>query len=233
MAAYEQDATSGRIPRPPWAVRLVFVILGLAAWFLTQSWIASRPAVRGTIGDAVLDLLQSANQILQTNRSLSDALLIVSSLIIDVLGVFLLVCSIWGPTLRPFIGLLMLFSLRQICQGLCALPPPDGMLWYDPGFPSLLVTYGVSNDLFFSGHTALAVLGIVELARLVRRRWLTILALVVACFEILAVLMLRAHYTMDVYAGAVTALLVAGIADRIAPHVDAWLGRQFGRQVRD
>ena len=29
----------------------------------------------------------------------------------------------------------------------------------DRFFPSLLVTYGVSNDMFFSGHTAMAVLG--------------------------------------------------------------------------
>ena len=39
------------------------------------------------------------------------------------------------------------------------------MIWRSPGVPSLLVTYGVSNDLFFSGHTALAVYGAIELGR--------------------------------------------------------------------
>jgi hypothetical protein len=38
------------------------------------------------------------------------------------------------------------------------------MIWRYPGVPSLLVTYGTSNDLFFSGHTALAVYGSIELA---------------------------------------------------------------------
>jgi hypothetical protein len=62
-----------------------------------------------------------------------------------------------------FLGLLTLYALRQICQGLCALPPPERMIWRYPGFPSLLVTYGTATDLFFSGHTAIAVYGAIEL----------------------------------------------------------------------
>ena len=53
--------------------------------------------------------------------------------------------------------------LRQISQGMCSLPKPPGVLWMDPGFPTLLVTYKVSNDFFFSGHTALAVLSAIEI----------------------------------------------------------------------
>jgi membrane-associated phospholipid phosphatase len=34
---------------------------------------------------------------------------------------------------------------------------------------------------------------------------------------------LRAHYTMDVFAGAVTAVAAAGVADRLAPACDAAL----------
>jgi len=46
-----------------------------------------------------------------------------------------------------------------MAQATTALPAPPGMLWRDPGFPSLLVTYSVGNDFFFSGHTAFAVFG--------------------------------------------------------------------------
>jgi len=48
-------------------------------------------------------------------------------------------------------------------QAVCALPPPPNMIWHYPGFPSLLVTYHVANDFFFSGHTAIAVFGAIEL----------------------------------------------------------------------
>jgi membrane-associated phospholipid phosphatase len=93
------------------------------------------------------------------------------------------------------------------------------MIWRYPGFPSLLVTYKVGNDYFFSGHTAIAVFGAIELIRL-RRRWLTVLALLIVIFEIATVLILRAHYTMDVFTGAVTALWVAALCDSVAPRID-------------
>jgi len=120
------------------------------------------------------------------------------------------------------------FGLRQICQGLCALPPPDGIIWRDPGFPSLVVTYGVGNDFFFSGHTAIAVLGAVELARL-GRRWLVPVALAIVVFQSAVVLVLRAHYTMDVFTGIVTALLVAVLVADLAPPCDRALARLFAR----
>jgi membrane-associated phospholipid phosphatase len=104
-------------------------------------------------------------------------------------------------------------------QALCTLPAPPSMIWRYPGFPSLFVTYSVGNDYFFSGHTAIAVFGAMELARL-RRRWLTALALLVVLFEVATVLILRAHYTMDVFTGAVVALWVSALCNSVAPRVD-------------
>ena len=57
---------------------------------------------------------------------------------------------------------------------------------------------------------------------------LKVAALAIALFEITAVLLLRAHYTMDVYAGAITALFVGLLAEKIAAPVDHWLGRVSG-----
>src|SRR6202022_4152758 len=102
-------------------------------------------------------------------------------------GVFLLAASIFGPSVRPFLGLLLLFAMRQICQLICALPPPTGMIWRNPGVPSLLVTYDVATDFFFSGHTGLAVLGAVELSRLGGGRWL-FLGVLIVLFEATTVL---------------------------------------------
>jgi len=92
-----------------------------------------------------------------------------------------------------------------------------------------MVTYGVSNNLFFSGHTAIAVVGAVELARL-GRRWLGVIGCCVAIFEVVTVLVLRAHYTMDVFTGAITALAVCVLAAKIAPACDRWMARISGRK---
>src|SRR5438876_3223783 len=213
----KSDRASGS-PAPPWAARLGFVVLGLAAWFWTQSLIGHRAFPDGNIGDGLHRLTNPMHQYLVQNAAAANALLIISSAFIDILGIFLLGSGIFGPSIRPFLALLMLFALRQLCQAVCALPPPDQMIWRSPGFPSLLVTYGVANDLFFSGHTAIAVLGALEVGRL-GRRWLPVAAGLVT-FEVGVVLVLWAHYTMDVYAGAITAVCMALIADRIAPACD-------------
>lgn len=220
-----QQATTGtKKPVATYVTRSAFVIVGLAAWFLTQSWIGARELEPGTIGDGVHEWLAGSTDYLQQHPRAADLLLVVSSAVIDLLGCFLLWHSIFGPSVRPFIGLLLLFGMRQTCQWLCALEPPPGMIWRDPGFPSLLVTYGVTTDFFFSGHTGLAVLGAVELARLGGRRWMY-LGIAIVIFEAMTVLVLRAHYTMDVFTGAVAARYATLLAYRMAPNCDRFLNR--------
>ena len=213
-----------------WWVRALLVAMGLAVWFWTQSLIGQRAISGQTIGDELHVLTAPVHQYLLDHPRAANGLLIASSAVIDLFAIFLLGRAIFGPTFRPFLGLLMLFALRQICQALCALPPPEEMIWRNPGFPSLVVTYGVANDLFFSGHTAIAVFGAIELACL-GRRWLGVLGFSLALFEVAAVLTLRAHYTMDVFTGAVTALLVAGVAAKISPWCDRALARLTGRKL--
>jgi membrane-associated phospholipid phosphatase len=84
------------------------------------------------------------------------------------------------------------------------------------------VTYQVGNDFFFSGHTALAVLGAIEAAHF-GPVWLAIVAAAIALGEVLIVLVLRAHYTLDVVAGVFAAFLAADWGGRLAPTVDGWL----------
>jgi membrane-associated phospholipid phosphatase len=192
--------------------RVLLIAASLVVWFWTQSLIGHRPAGNG-MGDKVHEFTRPANDYLQSHPQAANRLLIASSLVIDSLGIFLMGVSIFGKTLRPFVALLLVFGMRQLCQWLCALPPPEHMIWRDPGFPSLLVTYGVANDLFFSGHTAIAVLGAIEFYRLFPRPWALAVSVTVALFEISAVLVLRAHWTMDVVTGAMAAILAAGWAE--------------------
>ena len=206
------------------AVRVLLVLLGLSAWYGTQHLIAGRPFSENGIGDATFQCTSGINDYFFTHRDVADKLLIASSFVIDLLGLYLLVSAIFGPSIRPFLGLLIVFTLRQLLQGLCALPQPPQMIWNDPGFPSVLVTYGTSTDLFFSGHTSIAVYGALELARGRSLLW-KLIGIAIAVFEITTVLLLRAHYTMDVYAGIITALWVYSFIDAAANRVDKMLLR--------
>jgi hypothetical protein len=207
---------------PPIVLRAGLVIVGVGLWHFTQALLRYRPDGTGVLGDGMHTLTARLNSFFVAHPRWANGLLIVSSLGIDVLGCFVLAYSVMGPSVRPFAGLLMLYFLRQVCQALCALPPPEGMIWRSPGVPSLLVTYGTSNDLFFSGHAALAVYGSIELAWWGGPAW-AVVGVSIAMFEMATVLVLRAHYTMDVFAGAVTAFTAAVVAAWIAPACDLWL----------
>jgi membrane-associated phospholipid phosphatase len=71
----------------------------------------------------------------------------------------------------------------------------------------------VANDFFFSGHTAIAVLGAIELAN-VAPGWVAIAGGLIAFLEAATVLVLRAHYTMDVLAAVFAAFCAASLAAR-------------------
>lgn len=58
-------------------------------------------------------------------------------------------------------------------------------------------------------------MAVTEIARM-GRRWLTAIGVLIVVFEIAAVLILRAHYTMDVFTGIVTGLYAAHLADLIS-----------------
>jgi hypothetical protein len=200
-------------------LRLLVAGIVLGLWFWTQSLIGERTAPASGIGDALHNLTAGLNSYFARNSGAANPLLVVSSALIDALGLFLLGRWFFGGSIRPFLGLFLLMTLRQLMQAICALPPPPNMIWHYPGFPSLLVTYHVANDFFFSGHTAIAVFGAIELSRL-RRNWLTAAAVLLVFFEVATVLILRAHYTMDVFTGIVAALWMANLTERISPRLD-------------
>jgi len=217
----------------PWrvvGVRVVLVIAGIAAWYLTQALLAKRVpkvAYEVPLTDGIHVLTRRIHHRYFTNLAAGNRLLIASSLVIDLLGAYLLTTAIFGESIRPYVGLVMLFALRQICQMLCPLPAPSGMVWRYPGVPAILVTYGTANDLFFSGHTAIAVYGAATLAGH-WGSWGLALGLAIAFFEALTVLVLRAHYTMDVFTGIVCALWVYSLSAKFGPWVDAMIRHWVG-----
>ncbi len=48
---------------------------------------------------------------------------------------------------------------------------------------------------------------------------------VIEAFQIATVILLRAHYTMDIFTGAITALYIWTIAKRLGPKFDLQLSR--------
>lgn len=193
----KEPADTGRLAH--YGLRLLLIALCLTGWFWTQAMISARSVSNDAVlFDGLHELTAPLNAYLNVQPRLANGLLIVTSAFIDLLGLFLIIWSVLGPSMRPFGALLLLFLFRQACQASCALPIPRGMIFRRPGFPSLLVTYDVANDFFFSGHTAIAALGAIELAQI--SPWLGLAGALIALVEGATVIILRAHYTMDVLA---------------------------------
>lgn len=217
-------------PWPVIGVRFALVAVGIIAWYWTQSVLGKRvPKVANEVPltDGIHILTARMHARYATNIAAGNRLLIASSLVIDLLGAYLLGAALFGESIRPYVGLVMVFALRQICQMLCPLPAPAGMVWRYPGVPAILVTYGTANDLFFSGHTAIAVYGAATLAGH-WGPWGLAVGLAIALFEAVTVLILRAHYTMDVFTGIICALWVYTLGATLAPWVDGLIRQWVG-----
>ena len=79
-----------------------------------------------------------------------------------------------------------------------------GRIWYDPGFPSLVVPYHDTNDFFFSGHLGSIVLWMLEFHTgghkcMVYYCWI----LIVFMWTFLT--MMRVHYCIDLVTGLIAA----------------------------
>ncbi|HEX8916218.1 MAG TPA: phosphatase PAP2-related protein [Humisphaera sp.] len=225
--------TIGPVTIAPWpvvGVRCGLVVAGIVVWYWSQSVLGKRvPKVEHEVPltDGVHVLTARLHARYANNVAAGNRLLIASSLVIDLLGAYLLGTAVFGASIRPYLGLVMVFALRQVCQMLCPLPAPAGMIWRYPGVPAVLVTYGTANDLFFSGHTAIAVYGAATLAGH-WGPWGLAAGLAVAAFEVVTVLILRAHYTMDVFTGIVCALWVYSLSADAAPWVDGMIRNLVG-----
>ncbi len=107
-------------------IRVAIVIASLGVWFWTQRLLSRRiaaPSAGGAIGDGIHRLTAKLHRGLLDHPRRANALLIASSLVIDAVGIWMLATSILGPTMQPFLGLMMLFALRQVCQAFCASRP--------------------------------------------------------------------------------------------------------------
>jgi hypothetical protein len=198
-----------------------FVVVGVWAWFWSQRAISSKapPPAEGGLGDRLFTWGTPVNRWYHAHPRAADATLIVTSMFIDVLAIYMFAATILGDTVRPFLSVLIVFAMRQICEYLVTLPEPEGMIWRNPGFPSLLVTYKTENDFFFSGHTAISVVAAAQLVH-AAPVWLAIIGVTIAAIEATTVLVFRAHYTMDVFAAIVAGVTADWIATGLAPSID-------------
>lgn len=207
---------------------LATITVGTGLYYLTQFFLGARPFPIECIDDLIFKWTTPINHYVQANPSAANWMLGSTSFIFDAASLFLFLLGFFGPSFAPFIGLSLIIMLRLVMQLICPLPPSPEIIWYDPGFPSIFVTYNTIADFFFSGHTATDTFATIQLARF-GKKWLTGIGVILTTYTAIILLSLRIHYTMDIYTGLMTALLVAVICNKIGPTIDNWIIRLSSR----
>lgn len=186
------------------AIILAFIIFLIFIWRVSQGLISHyKTDLVPTCGvyDALLLFFMPINEFLHSHKEASRWVILSSSLIIDMMLLYFVMYSLYKKTLRWFIGIFFVLLLRQITQIMVVLPLPPGMIWFDPGFPSIGVTYGVSNDLFMSGHIAFTTFGAFALSYIYKNIYIKFFRYFLIIFEISAIASIQGHYFMDIFAG--------------------------------
>jgi hypothetical protein len=207
-----------------WSVRgLQVVAVGGAyvAWRISQHLLEKTRGVVTGFTDHTHELLAGVNAYLNAHPSLADVILAVSSLEVDLAAVSMVAFFFIRRESRPLLALWLILAMRQLCQASVSIPPPDGMIWRYPGFPTIVVTYGTSTDFFFSGHMALATLLATELTAQGAPRAKQAMAWGIALLQALVILSMRFHYVTDVAAGCLAAVAATQLANAWGRRLDA------------
>lgn len=205
-------------------LRILMLLLFFLLWRISQSLISmfkSQEVFSGCILDQALKMSTPVNAFLNTHVVVTKILLILLTLEIDCLTLFIFIYSAFSKSARIVIGLGILMILRQFCQMMVLLPFPKGLIWFNPHFPTLFVTYTIRNDFFFSGHTALTVFAALAIGRIFKYKYIGLLKWGLIIFQIFGVLAIRVHYFMDIYAAFMTALVVDNLVWKL--RLPQWL----------
>jgi hypothetical protein len=184
--------------------------------------------------DKIFNLLESFNNFLHNHKGYRNALLIASSVCIDLVTVSVtLYWLFFTKSWRMISTILMFYGFRAVIQLNFQLKFPEGFIWEYPGFPSLIVNYDKTNDFFYSGHVGMPLIAALEW----RKNGYTkpvIFCVFTSCFEAFMLFIGRVHYTIDVIAGVAFAHYFYMINDWLfSTYIDKMLGLQDKQDNKD
>lgn len=96
---------------------------------------------------------------------------------------------------------------------------PEGYNWGWPGWFSITVPYGQTNDFFFSGQVGLCMIMFLEFYA-VGWLWMSLFSLMTMTIQIVMLYALRAHYSVDMIAGFVFAHYLWILSEKYSYLVD-------------
>ena len=163
------------------------------------------------IYDGLFDYTKKINQWLHFNIFITKIILIINTLYYDIFGLYTFLHVIVNYPIIGYFGSLIAF-VRIFFVWIIHLPIPKSIIWIKTNVPTLLVNYSAKTDLFFSGHTAFSTYIFLYWFNLGNNIYNSLLSFFFFIYTILMLIIMRVHYTMDIYAGFITAVAAFYVA---------------------
>jgi PAP2 superfamily C-terminal len=143
-------------------------------------------------------------------------------------------------TARMIYSFSLFYFSRSIVQSLFTFKFLAFANWEWPGFPSLMVPYGMNSDFYISGHTGFFVLMIGEMHLIGMPLIFKLCGFAFLFYEIMVLLIYRQHYSIDIISGLVYSFWVhlqtqkfAGTLDRMFVRFRIWLLAKYSSRRKN
>lgn len=175
------------------------------------------------INDTLFNFTIEIRNYLSKDKHLKNMIMITAGALEDasvVLGFIFF--AFYFKSWRMGFSLFFCYSIRMIIQQLYLMKIPDDSLFEHPGFPSLVVPYYSTSDYFFSGHVSLPIIIAHEFwVDGGKFQFIAYLEYFTAFFEAVMMILVRGHYSIDLYAGIIYSLLSCKITDLYIGYIDS------------
>ena len=154
--------------------------------------------------DVAINAIAGLTRYISQSLDIRDFILILSGVIMDIyFFLFYLFFLKYGKSWQPVIAIGLFYFVRGfIIQRMILFSFYDTYIFSFPGFPSFTVPYYRSADFFFSGHAGVLIL-IGLYLRDNKQNFFFIVSFLLAIYEGFCLMLLRAHYVIDIIFGVI------------------------------
>eukprot|EP00340_Litonotus_pictus_P000490 CAMPEP_0170517810 /NCGR_PEP_ID=MMETSP0209-20121228/3668_1 /TAXON_ID=665100 ORGANISM="Litonotus pictus, Strain P1" /NCGR_SAMPLE_ID=MMETSP0209 /ASSEMBLY_ACC=CAM_ASM_000301 /LENGTH=269 /DNA_ID=CAMNT_0010803157 /DNA_START=207 /DNA_END=1016 /DNA_ORIENTATION=+ len=173
--------------------------------------------------DKVFNWTRDYHMIFRNNETWLNTLLIIAGLFMD----FSLIAGFlfWGFRFRSWrmaVSLSLTYIVRGLIQEIYVMGHHEEYLFRYPGFLALTVPYYKTHDYFYSGHVSSPLVVGVEFWKNKYRK-IGLFCFFISFFESVMMILVRGHYSIDLYAGVIFSLYFCRISEPIAYYLDKYI----------
>jgi hypothetical protein len=115
---------------------------------------------------------------------------------------------------------MIFYFVRAIVQNtLVMLGKPDGYLWDDPHFPSLIISYFPSNDFYYSGHIGSTTIYLSEFI-VQKNIYLTYVGIFTFINNWIMLTIMQGHFFIDLITGFCVSRTIFVLGEKVSYYFD-------------